>query len=201
MLTQDEIRRQIEAIGPWHYNHVIDGISTGDSPIEEVHPKLQQLINANAFPRNVYPKVLDLGANSGLLSMWFADRKLAHVTAVEGNPRYFNQLEFVIKAKGYTGRIFPIHQDLHKPKLSSNMYDLVLCLGLLHHIRPAQHLRLLKACYRALIPSGETVIQTDDQLPVERLLWDSGFQGVEKLLTHWHDRAAWKAVRDPMKLW
>lgn len=200
-MTPYEIRAEIDRLAPWHYNHVLEGISTGDSLIEETHPKLVQLLHAGAFRRKVYQTVLDLGANSGLIAMWFVDNKQAQVMAIEGNPRYFQQLRLAINIKGYGGKIIPVEMDVTRAEFGKDLYDLVLNLGLLHHLQEDYHLPVLKACHRALNPGGEIVVQTVDTLPVVELLSEAGFIGVEKLVTNWHDRAAWLAMKDPMKLW
>lgn len=193
----------VESLGPWHYCHVFPpyNISTGDCDQESTHPKLVELLSAGAFKRTVYRQVLDLGANSGLISMWFVDNKRSIVTAVEGNPLYYPQLEFAISAKDYLNTIKPVYMNLHQPMLGLMMYDLVLFLGTLHHLKPESHVDVLKACGRALKPAGELVVQTDSSLPVEELMEQAGFEDVTRLATNWSDRAAWIATRDPMKVW
>lgn len=201
--TLEQYIEAVEGLGPWHYCHVFPpyNISTGDCIQESVHPKLVELLKAGAFKRAVYPRVLDLGANSGLISMWFADNKRSIVTAVEGNPLYYPQLEFAISAKDYLNTIQPIRMDLHQPVFEPMTYDLVLFLGTLHHLKPESHVEVLKACMKALRPAGEIVIQTDLSLPVYELMNQAGFEGITILPTNWIDRAAWTATRDPMKVW
>lgn len=201
-MTSAELRQEVDRLGPWHYNHVFPGnISTGDSPIEETHPKLVQLLEAGAFARKAYPKVLDLGANSGLIAMWFVLHKMSQVTAVEGNPRYYQQLRLAIKVKNFEGKIIPVEMDVARAGFGKDLYDLVLCLGLLHHIQPDKQLAVIKGCHKALMPAGEIIIQTDSTLPVVELMTEAGFLGIRKLETHWSDRAAWVGMKDPMKLW
>lgn len=203
-MTKEEIQQSVDALAPWHYNHIFPfGISTGDSPVESIHPKLAELLRVGAFTRKVYPYVLDLGANSGLISMWFADNKQSKVVAVEGNPRYYQQLELAVMLKGYDDKVIPDCKDLHNLDFAEGIkYDLVLLLGTLHHIKPELHLPVLKACFQACAPAGEIIVQTVNTLPVDKLLIEAGFIAVHKLEgTAWHDRAAWFGFRDPMKLW
>lgn len=207
-MSKDAIQAKVNELYPWHYNHILPyGISTGDSPIEETHPKLVELLKAGAFPRPVYLRVLDLGANSGLISMWFVDNKNSHVTAAEGNERYYQQLELVVELKGYSGKIRPVLRNITelnygtKLNYGTNEFDLVLYLGTMHHLKPEYHLDTLIACHKALLPAGEIVVQTHNELPVEAMLKEAGFVLVRQLPTNWHDRAAWMAMKDPMKIW
>lgn len=195
-----DIRAEIERLSPWHYNHLIEGFSTGESPVEQTHPKLIQLRHAGAFQRTTYPFVLDLGANSGLISFWFVDNTYSQVDAIEFHPRYFEQLKFATEYKGYTNRVVPIFKDVCEGNFGSSHYDLVLCLGLLHHLPELCQISLLKDCRKTLIPGGEIVVQTDSKIDVNQLLIIAGFTNIRKLNTNWHDRWAFEAQKDPMKL-
>lgn len=195
-----DVQQRIAELSPWHYNLVIEGFSTGDSPVEFTHPKLVHLRHAGAFQRKIYPFVLDLGANSGAFSFWFADNTFSKVDAVEGHPRYFEQLEFATEYKGYHEKVIPIFKDVCQGGFGSNHYDLVLCLGLLHHLPEPCQQNLLKECRRALIPGGEIVVQTDSKIDVNQLLIIAGFTNIRKLPTNWDDRVAYEAQKDPMKL-
>lgn len=195
------IKQEIDRLSPWHYAHVIKGIPTGDARVEETHPKLVELINSGCFTRSVYPKVLDLGANSGIISQWFVDNKGSKVDAIEHGTKYYPQLEFVVEHKGYIDKIIPINKNIIDGNFGYMEFDLVLFLGTLHHISSDYHLDILKSCYESLVPGGETVVQTRSDSPVGKLLQDSKFINIELVQgTSWHDRAAWKAIRDPMKV-
>lgn len=201
-MTREELQEEVDKLAPWHYCHVLPfGVTTGDCTAEEVHPKLKVLLDAGAFKRRRYPFILDLGANSGLISMWFATNKGSNVMAVEGGAKFFEQLTFVVQAKGYQSTIMALPFDIRKaPHFGTGVHDLVLLLGVLHHIEESYHVEILQKCLRALWPGGEIVVQTKDDLPVAEMLLEAGFVGVEKLNTNWHDRAAWQAIKDPMKL-
>jgi len=200
-MTKFEIEEKIAELAPWHYCHILNGVSTGDSLIEVPHPKLVELLKAGAFSRKVYPKILDLGANSGLIAQWFCQNKSSLVDAIEGHPKYFEQLRLVIKVKNLP--IKAIKKDIHEGDFGENTYDLVLFLGVMHHLKddPGVRIYVLNQCRRALIPGGEIVVQTQSDLPVAEMMRDAGFIGIEKLKTNWHDRSAWFGFRDPMKLW
>lgn len=196
----EEIRQKVEELGEWHYNFVLDGVTTGESLIEFPHPKLVELLRAGAFSRKIYPRVLDLGSNSGLISQWFVQNKNSQVDAVEFHPKYFAQLELVIKVKALN--IKAIYKDIHEGDFGKNEYDLVLLLGVMHHLQDDLEIRMkvLKDCVTSLLPGGELVIQTESSLPIAEMMRDVGLFGVEKFNTNWSDRSAWFGFKDPMKL-
>lgn len=198
-----DLEQKIQEIGPWHYSHILDGIATGESLIEATHPKLVELLRAKAFLRKVYPRALDLGSNSGLISQWFVQNKGSKVDAIEFHPKYFAQLELVVEVKGFQDSIKPIHKDIHDGNFGKNEYDLVLLLGVMHHLKDDMEVRMkvLTDCIKALLPGGEIVIQTESSLPIPAMMRDVGLFGIEKLSTNWSDRSAWFGFKDPMKLY
>lgn len=197
-MTEQQIRRKVEELGPWHYCHLLPhGVLTGDSPPNHLPDKMERL--APHLDRTVYPRVLDLGANSGIISMWFCDNKRSVVDAVEGSSTFYPQLEFVTKLKGYTSRINPIKADICSYKPREDFYDLVIFLGTMHHLPCKQEsLEMIK---KALKPGGQVIVQTKTKLPVGDMLNTVGFDRISHLYDHkGYERSAWKAYKDPMKV-
>lgn len=196
----EDIQAEIERLAPWHYSLLIDGFSTGESPVEITHPKLIQLRHAGAIQRRTYPYVLDLGSNAGAFAFWLVDNTSSNVDAIEFHPRYFEQLKFAIEHKGYFNKVIPIFKDVCEGNFGRNHYDLVLCLGLLHHLPEDCQQKLLKECRKAMVPGAEVIIQTDNKIDVNQLLIIAGFTNIRKFETNWDDRVAFEAQKDPMKL-
>lgn len=198
-MNREELQQKVAELGPWHYCHQFPhGVRTGDSP-----PDLKQdkIIALEPHLRPVYPKVLDLGANSGLISMWFVDNKGSEVKAIEYGPKYYPQLELAVKMKNYSSTIDPVYADIHKGNFGSEEYDLVLLLGVLHHLRSEEYQFILTECKKALYPGGEIIAQTRSELPVADYLTSAGFLHVQKIVEQAHyGRSAWKAIKDPMKV-
>lgn len=191
-----ELKRRVEELAPWHYCHAFPfGITTGTCEREEpIHPKLAQLLAHGAFQKPGYRHVLDLGANSGIIAMWFCDHKSSQVAAIENGERFYPQLELAIAAKGYTGQIEPIERDIRDGDFGKECFDLVLFLGTLHHIGPEYHRPIMKSCFESLVPGGEIVVQTKTGLPVRNLLRAVGFENVKKLYSNAEEnRSAWQA--------
>ncbi len=191
-MTKDEIAYRVEELKPWHYCHEFPfGIMTGTCRREVVNPKLTRLLAAGAFAKPVYLRVLDIGANSGLIGMWFCDNKRSQVVAIEAGKRYYPQLEFAVEAKGYIGWIKPVFADVYECDLGQD-YDLILHLGVLHHMAEYKHQPVFDACFQALKSGGEIVVQTKSDLPVPKLL--RGFDDIRELYTY-RGKTAWMATR------
>ena len=190
-----ELSQRVKEIGPWHYSHRLPhGIVTGQPPGDQLLGKMRRLIRAGAFPKPVYRRVLDLGANSGLIAMWFADKKRSRVVAIEAGPKYYPQLELAVQVKGYGKRIECRNQNIYEADFGKSRFDLILFLGTLHHLKSEAHLGVLRGCWVALSFGGELVLQTKTTIPGARLLVQAGFRGVRKLYDAPPSigRSAWK---------
>lgn len=196
-MTKDELQRAVDALRPWHYCHIFPyGISTGDSAVPVQSEKLTLLLQAGAFPEASYPKVLDIGSNSGLISMWFVDNKQSEVLAMENDERFYPQLELAIEAKGYTGKVTPLRYDVTKGNYGTELYDLVLFLGVMHHLHPITHNVVFESAYAALKPGGAMVVQTIGTLLVLKHLKAAGFKARKLEGYSQGDRLAWIGVKN-----
>ena len=197
-MNRVELAQRVKDLGPWHYCHIFehpDGpVSTGSSMVPVQSEKLLLMAQAGAFPRTEYPMVLDLGANSGLISMWFVDNKNSRVVAVESGAKYYPQLEFAIKTKGYD-RIEPWKWDITKGKYGEDEFDLVLFLGTMHHIAANKHSAIFKASYNSLVSGGSIAVQTVGTQPVMKRLKAAGFVDRRQLPYSQGDRLAWTAKK------
>jgi 2-polyprenyl-3-methyl-5-hydroxy-6-metoxy-1,4-benzoquinol methylase len=200
-MNRDELQAKVDELGPWHYCHQLQhGVVTGTSNPDTLPEKMDFFFRVNAFDRPVYPRVLDLGANSGIISMWFADNKHSTVDAIELGPKYYPQLELAVEQKGYAGKVVPKYEDIRLCEFGKSEYDLVLFLGTMHHIGEEFRVKILQACMEALLPSGQIVVQTKTELPVLEMLDQVGFLFAEKLFDMpGYERSAWKAQKDAMK--
>lgn len=203
--SKAELQQKVEDLGPWHHcHHFPYGIRTGDGDCDPKHEKLRMLTAHGAFQRPAYLKVLDVGANSGLIAMWFVDNKRSHVVAVEAGPKYYYQLELAVKVKNYSTNIIPINRDIRQPFFLEGHkgFDLVICLSVLHHIGEEFRQNIVNQCYDAMLPGAEIVIQTKDDIDIPALMTKAGFQDI-KTICDWpapHGKRAWGALKDPMKL-
>src|SRR3954470_16407725 len=102
-----ELRRQVEALGPWFHNlHLPGGVQTvpdhflgGDFPTF----KWQQI--RDAIPQDLAGwRVLDVGCNAGFYSFELA-RRGASVLAIDVDPHYLAQARWAAKQFGLQDRI------------------------------------------------------------------------------------------------
>ena len=100
-MNKEELQRKVDELGPWHFCFQFPhGVVTGTSKPDH-YEKIDVMVKAGAFSRPVYPQVLDLGANAGIISMWFVKNKASTtVLAVERGEKYYPQLEFAVRMKG-----------------------------------------------------------------------------------------------------
>jgi len=190
----------VDELKPWHYCHQFpNDVVTGTS-IPDWNEKLDVLTAAGAWPKPEYPRVLDLGANSGLFSMWFADNKRSVVDAVEyGNkePQFakaYQQLCLATFAKGYEDAVMPLHKNIIEGDYGTDEYDLIIFLGVLHHLAAPYHNVVFTSCLDALKPGASIVVQTKPEMMVPQKLRTAGFENISQLPNYrQQERLAWTA--------
>ena len=202
-MNKQEIQKRVDELRPWHFCFNLDGVVTGTSTPDN-YEKLDIMTRAGAFARPVYRNVLDLGANSGIVSVWFAEHKQSQVLAVEGAKIFYEQLELVVEVKGYPHSIATLREDLRglsEDTVGSKAYDCVLLLGVLHHIPEKDRQKLIDLCYSAVNHLGEVYIQTKTDVGALECMEQAGFLFIEEVCD-WprQNRKAWRARKDPMKL-
>jgi tRNA (mo5U34)-methyltransferase len=127
-ISEDEIRARIAAVPFWfHQIEVAPGIVT---PGIDRSSQGLQMMN---LPADLTGKrVLDIGAFDGFYSFECERRGAAEVIAIDGNSQ--NGLPVIRELLGsqvkfYTMNIYELTPDVF------GMFDLVLCLGVLYHLR------------------------------------------------------------------
>ena len=199
-LTKIEVQQRIDELRPWHFCFRLQhGLITGTSK-PDYYEKIDIMTQAGAFSRPVYRKVLDLGANSGIVSVWFAQNRASKVLAVEAADVFYEQLEFAVSQKELGNKINTIRADITEFE-PTTLYDCVLLLGVLHHIPLDKRQSLIDMCYYSLGHLGEFYLQTKGAIGAEEYLKKAGFSVIERIC-EWpgQNRIAWRCTKDPMKL-
>lgn len=201
-MNKDELQAIVNFLGPWHYCFQFPhGVVTGDSPPNLLPEKMEFMLARGLFMRPIYPMVLDLGSNAGYISMWFANKKQSVVHAYEAGPKYYPQLELAIDVLDYNGIIIPHNENIVTAKFDKNKYDLVLLLGVLHHIEEPERQQIINKARDALLPGGEIVVQTKTELPVYDMLVESKLTNLRIVgEMAGYNRTTWYAMKDPMKV-
>lgn len=203
-MDKTQLQAMVDELQPWHYCHQFPySIVTGTSS-PGLNEKLNLMMAANAWPKPGYGRVLDLGANSGAFSMWFADNKGSTVVAVEyttgmAEPHFakaYQQLCLTVAVLGYDGRILPWNKNILEGDYGQAEYDLIIFLGVLHHCGAPYHGVIFESCYNALKVGGDIVIQTKPDQFVPQKLRTAGFNDIHQLDGYEQGgRLAWLATK------
>lgn len=112
---------------PWFQNIVLpDGTETNPS-----RPEYPLVLWNEVLPYlDLKGKtVLDIGSNGGFM-MLEMEKLGATVTAIDSNPLYVNQSNFIKKAFNLNAKVY--QRDIEVPL--DNKYDIVLMLGIIYHV-------------------------------------------------------------------
>ncbi len=130
------LRAQVEAMAPWFHNlHLPDGTQTapthflGDFPRykwEELAPYLPERLDGW--------RALDVGCNAGYYSFELA-RRGAEVVAIDSNEHYLRQAQWAAERFGLCDRIEFRRMQVYDLARESEVFDLVLFLGVFYHLR------------------------------------------------------------------
>jgi tRNA (mo5U34)-methyltransferase len=175
---QTELRRQIDALGPWFHNlHLPGGLQTvpdhflgGDFPSF----KWQQI--QASIPQDLSGwRVLDVGCNAGFYSFELAKRG-ASVVAIDMEPLYLAQARWAARQFGLQDRVEFREQQVYDLARSGEQFDLVWFMGVFYHLRYpllaldilAQRTRRMMVFQTLSMPGEEVYPDTQDHPITER---------------------------------
>lgn len=133
-LSSIEIRRQIEALGPWFHNIDLAGVATAPDHFLGNYPYVKWQKFASAIPRDLSGKsVLDIGCNAGFYSIEMKQRGADRVLGIDFDDAYLAQARFAAEVADI---------DIEFRRLSvydvgalGERFDIVLFMGVLYHLR------------------------------------------------------------------
>jgi len=152
-MTSETIRKRIAALEPWYHN--IDlGNGSWTKGVGGGRPRAGncEAIEA-AIPADLTGKrVLDLGCNAGYFSFVCAERG-GDVLGIDRNQQYIKQARFCagVKVSPASFRVADVYDIAQY-----GTFDLVLCLGLMYHVRDV---RLAFQAVRAVC-TGVLILET-----------------------------------------
>lgn len=132
---EEELRRQIEALGPWFHNLRIGGIETAPDHFLGDYPAFKFARFAEALPDDLSGKsVLDIGCNAGFYSIEMKRRGATEVIGIDSDDRYLAQARFAAHALGFEDISFR-NLSVYDVGRLGRRFDVVIFMGVLYHLR------------------------------------------------------------------
>ncbi|MBV9969223.1 MAG: DUF1698 domain-containing protein, partial [Xanthobacteraceae bacterium] len=96
-----DVRRQVEALGPWFHNLDLGGIQTAPEHILGDYPSVKWRRFADSVPGDLSGcSVLDIGCNGGFYSIEMKRRGAARVLGIDADHDYIAQARFAAEFHG-----------------------------------------------------------------------------------------------------
>lgn len=136
MKPAEEIRAEVEALGPWFHNlHLGEGIQTAPEHWLGDFPSFKWKTIEPHLPASMHGwEVLDIGCNAGFYSIEMA-RRGAKVTGFDCDPHYLRQAEWAVNLLGLQEQITLRQGQVYDLAQWDRQFDLVLFMGVLYHLR------------------------------------------------------------------
>jgi tRNA (mo5U34)-methyltransferase len=134
LLSPEEIRRRVDALGPWFHNLDLKGVRTAPRHFLGDYPAVKWRRFANVIPENLEGKsVLDIGCNAGFYSMEMKRRGADRVLGLDTDDEYLEQARFAAHVNGLKIEFRKLSAyDVGELRES---FDLVIFMGVLYHLR------------------------------------------------------------------
>src|SRR3954469_6021125 len=171
-LSQEQIRAQVEKLGPWFHNLDLNGVPTAPEHFLGNYPAVKWQRFSAALPQDLRGKsVLDIGCNAGFYSMEMKRRGAARVLGVDSDEDYLRQARFAADVNGL---------DIEFRKLSvydvgalGETFDVVIFMGVLYHLRHPlialdlirQHVCRDMLIFQSMQPGSKEVGEVADDYP------------------------------------
>jgi tRNA (mo5U34)-methyltransferase len=133
-LSPNEIKRQVEALGPWFHNLDLNGVRTAPEHFLGDYPTVKWSRFANAIPGDLSGcSVLDIGCNAGFYAMQMKRRGAERVVGIDTVDEYLAQARF---AAGVNGLEIEFRKlSVYDVGALRERFDLVMFMGVLYHLR------------------------------------------------------------------
>ncbi|PBB84666.1 TIGR04290 family methyltransferase [Mesorhizobium sp. WSM3876] len=129
-----EIRRRIDALGPWFHNMELAGVETAPDHFLGNYPLIKWRKFADAIPADLSGKsVLDIGCNAGFYSIEMKKRGADRVLGIDFDEGYLAQARFA--AEIAECQIEFRQLSVYDVGALGESFDIVLFMGVLYHLR------------------------------------------------------------------
>lgn len=133
-MSQDEIRRRVDELGPWFHNLDLKGVRTAPSHFLGDYPMVKWRRFSQAIPENLCGKsVLDIGCNAGFYCMEMKRRGAERVLGLDTHDEYLEQARFAAEISGINVEFARL--SAYDIGALGEQFDLVIFMGLLYHLR------------------------------------------------------------------
>jgi tRNA (mo5U34)-methyltransferase len=133
-LSQGEIRRRVDALGPWFHNLDLNGVRTAPTHFLGDYPNVKWRQFCGIIPENLEGKsVLDIGCNAGFYAMEMKRRGAERVLGLDTKDEYLEQAKFASSITGL--RIEFRKLSAYDVGELCEKFDLVIFMGVLYHLR------------------------------------------------------------------
>ena len=134
MLSTDEIRRKVNALGPWFHNLDLNGVSTAPSHFLGDYPRVKWHRFANVIPNSLKGKsVIDIGCNAGFYAMEMKRRGADRVLGLDSRDHYLAQARFAAEVNELDVEFRNL--SVYEVAKLGETFDLVIFMGVLYHLR------------------------------------------------------------------
>src|SRR3954468_11757871 len=132
--TTDDIRTQVEQLGPWFHNLELGGIKTAPTHFLGDYPSVKW----RRFAPSILPEVegrtvLDIGCNAGFYSIEMKRSGATRVLGIDSDDDYLRQARFAAEVNGLDIEFRNI--SVYDVGKLGERFDIVLFLGVLYHLR------------------------------------------------------------------
>jgi tRNA (mo5U34)-methyltransferase len=173
-LTQEQISKRIEELGPWFHNMELGGVLTAPNHFLGNYPEIKWRTFAHAIPEDLTGRtVLDVGCNGGFYSIEMKKRGASRVVAIDSDEDYLAQARFAAEQNHVDVEFHCL--SVYQVKELKERFDLVLFMGVLYHLRyPLLALDLLHdyavgdtMVFQCLQRGSQKVAQLEEDYPFE----------------------------------
>jgi len=133
-LSTAEIRRKVDALGPWFHNLDLHGVPTAPAHFLGDYPSVKWRRFADAVPSSLKGKtVLDIGCNAGFYAMEMKRRGADRVLGLDSRDEYLAQARFAAEVNGLDVEFRNL--SVYDVGKLGEKFDLVIFMGVLYHLR------------------------------------------------------------------
>jgi tRNA (mo5U34)-methyltransferase len=133
-LSQQEIRKRAEELGPWFHNLDLKGVRTAPSHFLGDYPAVKWRRFADAVPHDLRGRsVLDIGCNGGFYSIEMKRRRAERVLGIDSDEDYVAQARFAAEVVGVEIEFRRL--SVYDVAEIGEKFDIVLFMGVLYHLR------------------------------------------------------------------